>query len=182
MWQVVRNGVWGMKMPFKFTEYKPSLDWFDTIHHEISEDDYTYFKLDRRYGHSWWLYGMKFDEKDFRWEEKEIGQIGEGDLRRFIEWAKFEEEKGGGSRIINIHMISGSFDIFAEVAKLVENQLQKENEELKRLNGRAMNCLRGQCKACAKYERCIAEGLNRKGSHFYCWEWKHAPKKEGEQK
>ena len=115
MWQVVRNGVWGMKMPFKFTEYKPSLDWFDTIHHEISEDDYTYFKLDRRYGHSWWLYGMKFDEKDFRWEEKEIGQIGEGDLRRFIEWAKFEEEKGGGSRIINIHMISGSFDIYTQI-------------------------------------------------------------------
>ena len=30
--------------------------------------------------------------------------------------------------------------------------------------------VRGDCKFCAKYERCIANGINLKGSHLYCWE------------
>ena len=30
--------------------------------------------------------------------------------------------------------------------------------------------VRGDCKFCAKYEICIANGINRKGSHLYCWE------------
>lgn len=30
--------------------------------------------------------------------------------------------------------------------------------------------VRGDCKFCAKYERSIANGINRKGSHLYCWE------------
>ena len=30
--------------------------------------------------------------------------------------------------------------------------------------------VRGDCKFCAKYERCIKNGINRKGSHLYCWE------------
>ena len=30
--------------------------------------------------------------------------------------------------------------------------------------------VRGDCKFCAKYEMCIANGINRKGSHLYCWE------------
>lgn len=29
---------------------------------------------------------------------------------------------------------------------------------------------KGDCKFCNKYERCIKNGINRKGSHLYCWE------------
>ena len=29
---------------------------------------------------------------------------------------------------------------------------------------------RGDCKFCNKYERCVKNGINRKGSHLYCWE------------
>lgn len=168
-----------MKNPFKFTEYKPSLDWFEEVHHIINDNDYNYFELHRRYDNTWWLFGKKCFDNPYRWEEKEIGQIHKGDLIRFIEWAK---TKYGGSRILSVHMISSDFDLFAEVGNLVDNQLQKENENLQRLNEKAIQGLRGICKACAKYEHCIAEGYSRKGSHSYCWEWKHAPKKEGEQK
>ena len=29
---------------------------------------------------------------------------------------------------------------------------------------------KGNCLFCNKYERCIRENINRKGSHRYCWE------------
>lgn len=82
-----------MKEAFKFDEYKSCLDWYTTEPHVINWDDYNYFKLDRRFGPSWWLYGMKFIENPYHWEEKEIGKICEDDLRRFIEWAKNRPRK-----------------------------------------------------------------------------------------
>lgn len=30
--------------------------------------------------------------------------------------------------------------------------------------------VKGDCKFCNKYESCIKNGINRKGSHLYCWE------------
>ena len=42
------------KEPFKFEYMMPSLDWFDIIKVEIKPDDYCYFKLERRYGPTWW--------------------------------------------------------------------------------------------------------------------------------
>ena len=30
--------------------------------------------------------------------------------------------------------------------------------------------VKGDCKFCNKYERCLKNGINRKGSHLYCWE------------
>ena len=101
---------------FEFKEFKPCLDWYETINHVINYNDYEYFKLDRRYGPSWWLYGKKLiEEPTYHWVEIEIGQISESDLPRFINWAKTEY----GSRIIDIHMLSGSFDIFEEIVKLI---------------------------------------------------------------
>ena len=79
-----------MKEAFKFDEFKPCLDWYTTEHHIINWGDYNYFKLDRRFGPSWWLYGMKLIENPYHWEEKEIGEIYEGDLRRFIEAGDFD--------------------------------------------------------------------------------------------
>lgn len=156
-----------MKGAFEFTEWKPCLDWFTEEKHTINDEDYIYFKLERRYGPSWWLTGMKtVEEPHYHWEETQIGQINPCDLERFIEWAKTDI----GSRIVNINMLSGSFDIFAEVGNLVESHFVRENDKLKELNKKAIQGLRGICKECKKYETCG----NRKGSHFYCWEWKYA--------
>ena len=67
-------------------------------------------------------------------------------------------------------MICGDFDIFKEVGKLIDNQIEKENEKLKLLNEKALRGLRGICKECKKYKTCGS----RKGSHVYCWEWKYS--------
>lgn len=108
-----------MKESFKFEYMKPALDWYEIIKVEIKPDDYYYFKLQRRYGPTWWLIGKNppaKGAKDYKWTEKEIGEICVCDLVRFIEWAKLEY---GGSKIVEISAISGSFDILREVRKLL---------------------------------------------------------------
>jgi hypothetical protein len=55
------------------------------------------------------------EEPNYHWEEKQIGEIGLTDLSRFIEWAKSDY----GNNIIEIKAISGAFDIFKEVARLI---------------------------------------------------------------
>ena len=115
------------KEPFKFEYTVPSLDWFDIVKVELQPDDYYYFKLERRYGPSWWLIGKNppaAGATDYRWTEKSLGQISDGDLVRFVEWAKCDF---GGSRIIEIAAISGSFDILRETERLlgVVNKVQQ---------------------------------------------------------
>lgn len=107
------------KEPFRFEYTMPSLDWYDIIKVEIKPDDYCYFKLVRRYGRTWWLVGTNppaDNAKDYRWTEKDIGRISDRDIARFVEWAKNDY---GGSNLIEISALSGSFDILREVEKLL---------------------------------------------------------------
>lgn len=109
------------KESFKFEYTMPSLDWYDIIRVEIKPKDYCYFKLQRRYGPSWWLIGMnppKDNAKEYKWTEKEIGRISSRDIARFIEWAKNEH---GGNNLIQISAISGSFNILQEIEKLLKD-------------------------------------------------------------
>ena len=102
---------------FKFEYTVPSLDWYDIIKIEIKEKDYTYFKLEKRFGKHLWLIGMKYKEKEFEWEEKQIGELqNDHDLKRFIKWAK----QGRINRLIEIKTISGSLDIIEVAKKIVE--------------------------------------------------------------
>lgn len=119
------------KEPFKFEYTMPWLDWYDVIKVEIKPDDYYYFKLEKRYGPSWWLIGKNppaDNAKEYRWTEKEIGRISDYDIARFYEWAKLEY---GGSRIVEIHAISGGFDILREAEKLLSavNKFSVKNED-----------------------------------------------------
>jgi hypothetical protein len=106
------------KEPFKFSYNRPSLDWFETINVTIEENDYYYYRLERRYGPTWWLIGM-YPPKDnsYEWVNAQLGEIRKSDLLRFIEWAK----KDDGSRVIEIKVISGDFDIFEELKELIKN-------------------------------------------------------------
>lgn len=104
------------KEPFKFSYTMPSLDWFETIPVEIKPEDYYYFKIQRRYGPTWWIIGSNpVDAPEYHWEDKEVGKIDGQDLIRFIEWAKTDI----GSRITEISAISGSIDIIEEIKKLL---------------------------------------------------------------
>ena len=103
------------KENFKFIWLKPCLDWFEQKTIELEEETYTYYKIQRRFGPSWWITGINFVEKPkYHREETQIGEISACDLKKFIDWCKTE----GGSKIIEISAISGNFDIIEEIKKL----------------------------------------------------------------
>jgi len=109
------------KGSFRFVYTRPSLDWFETVNVEIKPDDYYYFKLERRFGPNWWLIGKNPPPENsthYEWSETDIGRISHRDIARFIDWAKFD---GGGSKLVEISAISGSFDILKEIENLLSN-------------------------------------------------------------
>ena len=102
------------KESFKFSYTKPSLDWYETINVEIKPDDYYYFKLERRYGPTWYLFGCNaHDMPEYHWKETEIGELSRLDLIRFIKWAR--ALNNFGCPIIEIRVVDGTFDFFEEV-------------------------------------------------------------------
>ena len=110
-----------VKAPFKFSYTQPSLDWFETINVEIKPDDYYYFKLQRRYGPDWWLIGQNPPPENstrYEWSETALGRISCRDIAKFVEWARID---GGGSKIVEISTISGSFDLLREIKVLLLN-------------------------------------------------------------
>lgn len=104
------------KESFRFTYTVPSLDWYATIAVKIDPDEYTYFRLERRFGPSWWLIAMKYTDDDSGnyWTEKQVGELRGSDLYRFIEWAK----SPWGSKIIEVKAISGEFNIIDDIADI----------------------------------------------------------------
>ena len=111
------------KESFKYSYTRPCLDWFDWVHVEIKPEDYLYFKNQRRFGPSWYLFGSNpKDEPKYHWETKEIGRVDDGDLIRFIEWAKNDQ----GSSITEITSIAGSFDIINEITNLLRNEVEAD--------------------------------------------------------
>jgi len=103
------------KDPFEFEYTVPCLDWYEVKKVVLNEDDYYYFRLERRFGPSWWLIGMSpKDEPNYHREETQIGEIYDRDVKKFIEWAKQEH----GSRLIHIKAICSDFDIIEEIKKL----------------------------------------------------------------
>lgn len=104
------------KEPFSFSYTEPFSDWYRTIDVVIQPDDYYYFKIERRLGSSWWLIGSNpKDKPKYHWEENQIGEISEPNLRRFIEWAK----DGKGSRIIEFKAVSSDYDIIEEITRVL---------------------------------------------------------------
>lgn len=103
------------KENFKFIWLKSCLDWFEQKTIELEEETYTYYKIQRRFGPSWWIIGINFvGEHKYHREETEIGEIIACDLKRFMDWCKID----GGSKIIEISAIGGNFDIIEEIKKL----------------------------------------------------------------
>ncbi len=104
------------KEPFLFSYNRPFSDWFETVNVEINHDDYYYFKIERRFGPSWWLIGANpKQEPNYHWEYKQIGELSDRQLKRFIEWAMNER----GSKIIEYKAISSDFDILKEMIKVM---------------------------------------------------------------
>ncbi len=104
------------KEPFDFEYTIPCSDWYEIVKVHLEEDSYVYYRIERRYGPTWWLIGKNYvDEQDYHWRETQIGKITKDRLKEFIEWAKDDN----GSRIIEIKAISGSIDILEEMKRLL---------------------------------------------------------------
>lgn len=103
------------KEKFIFIWTRPCLDWFEQKTIELEEGSYVYYKIQRRFGPSWWIIGINFvGEHKYHREETQIGEINTCDLKRFMYWCKID----GGSKIIEISAIGGNFDIIEEIKKL----------------------------------------------------------------
>lgn len=116
------------KEKFEFSYSVPSLDWFEIKKVTIKPDDYCYFRLERRFGPSWWLIGSNppKDKQKIEWEDTQIGELEKpADVIRFIEWAKQEK----GSKLIEVKAICGSFDIIEEILKFKEYFTKKVEKE-----------------------------------------------------
>ena len=93
------------------------MDWYESVDVEIKYGDYYYYKIERRFGPSWWLVGRNpVDEPRYHWEETSIGEIGIIDLKRFIEWSKDGKK---GSKITEVRAICSDFNILVEIAALL---------------------------------------------------------------
>lgn len=104
------------KEPFCFSYIVPSLDWFDTKTVTIGPQDYYYFRLERRFGPSWWLIGSNptDDDSGHYWTDTQLGELRDCDLYRFIEWAK----SPWGSKIVEVKALSGEFNIIDDIADI----------------------------------------------------------------
>ena len=111
------------KEPFTFSYTVPSLDWYDTKTVTIAPHDYCYFRLERRFGPSWWLVGSNptDDDTGHYWTETQLGELRGRDLYRFIEWAR----SPWGSKIIEVKALSGDFNIIDDICDLVR-RMQSE--------------------------------------------------------
>lgn len=117
------------KEPFRFEYTVPSLDWYGIVKVEIQPMEYAWFKLELRFGNSWWLVGMNPPKSDYKpsylWDETVLGRIGNRDIIRFIKWAECSFH---GNRICEIKAISNSLNVVSEVAKLVK-EMEKQDAE-----------------------------------------------------
>lgn len=110
------------KSDFYFEYTVPSLDWYDTVRVTIKPQEYNYFAIERRYGGTWWLKGIKITISPYQKEEKELGQLTPYYLVRFIKWCENKDEVTGrvGSNLLSINMLDNEFNIIEEMKKLIK--------------------------------------------------------------
>lgn len=114
----------GDKEPFRFYYNVPSLDWYITENVEIKWDEYLYFKIQYRFGQTYWLMGYKEKDGRFEREEVEIGQLARGFLGKFVKWCEYYDGYRTCSKLIGISVISTEMNIIK-----VFNEIQKAAEK-----------------------------------------------------
>lgn len=109
------------KKPFVFFYTEPSLDWYRDVRVEIKWEDYLYFKVERRFGPSWWLVGYQKVDGRFEHRAVTLGRMSGGYLRKFIEWCEFlGPTNRTNSKLIGISAISTGFNLVHEIERLIE--------------------------------------------------------------
>lgn len=100
------------KDPFRFSYNTPSLDWYITINVEVKWEDYLYFKIQRRFGPSYWLIGYKNEDGRIKHREVEIGELSKRDISRFVKWSEYTTPfNQTGSKLIGVSVITTGMNI-----------------------------------------------------------------------
>lgn len=110
------------KESFKFSYNIPSLDWYTTKNVEIEWDDYAYFKLEYRYGDTYWLIGYTKPGQSYA---KELGEISKNDLDRFIKWCEFDypDNYHKGNKLVDISVISTGMNIISVIQDIIKGRI-----------------------------------------------------------
>lgn len=120
------------KEPFRFCYNVPSLDWYETENVEIEWDEYLYFKIQYRFGQTYWLMGYKEKDGRFEREEVEIGQLTKLYLGKFVKWCEFDDGYRICSKLIGVSVISTGMNIlkvFEEIQKAAESEKERPGEK-----------------------------------------------------
>lgn len=109
--------------PFLYSYIDASSGHCNNIFGLIRPDEYTCFRLERRFGLTWWLVGLKLtdDDKGQYWTEEQICELRGQNLYKFIEWAK----SPWGSKITEVKALSTEFNIIDDICDLVR-RMQSE--------------------------------------------------------
>ena len=108
----------GNKAPFCFSYTSPSLDWYIVKDVEIEWNDYLYFKIQYRFGKSYWLMGYKEKDGRIEREEVEIGELTRGFLGKFVKWCEYDDGYRTCSKLIGISVISTGMNILGVVSEI----------------------------------------------------------------
>lgn len=101
-----------MKEDFIFSYTEPWLDWYKEITVCVKDREFNYFTLEYRFSNSWFLIGNVLNKKTFHFEKKELGELREPYLKKFVEWAKLPFN---GSKILEIRAISGQLNLIEAI-------------------------------------------------------------------
>ena len=115
------------KEPFRFYYTVPSLDWYSTEEVEIKWEEYLYFKIQYRFGKTYWLLGYREKGGRIEREEVEIGELSKRFLGKFVKWCEFNDGYRTCSKLIGISVISTGMNIFSVIG-----EIQKATDKEKR--------------------------------------------------
>ena len=113
------------KEPFRFYYFVPSLDWYNVENVEIKWEEYLYFKIQYRFGGTYWLLGYREKDGRIEREEVEIGKLSKSFLGKFVKWCEFDYGFGTCSKLIGLSVISTGMNIL-DVAREIQNAADKE--------------------------------------------------------
>lgn len=115
------------KEPFRFSYNTPSLDWYITINVEVKWKDYLYFKIQRRFGPSYWLLGYQKEDKRIKHREVEIGELSKRDLGRFVKWSEYTTPFNQTcSKLIGVSVISTGMNLFDAIKEIFPAMEQED--------------------------------------------------------
>lgn len=86
------------------------IDWPTTNDVVINDNDYLGYEIQKRFGPTWWVIGIKKNVKyDLRQEQ--FGEVSKSELLRFMRWA--------GTRIVSFNCIASNMGLITDLKEIL---------------------------------------------------------------